>query len=241
MTTLTATTGPWSLIAFDLDGTLADTESFSIPNLLELLANHYGLHLTADHWFNNYHGRSGPSLLAKLNADHDTHLIWEEFSPRRQAALEQVIRANGVAPLPGMLQMLRRVLAQGQQIALVSNSNPTRIALTLDYVNGQHQHGVLLPHVFQGHIFSGTDPAHPSRQSKPAPDVYLAAAAHYQANPATCLALEDSATGVTAAVAAGFTCWGYTGAANNPSQAAAELIAAGASQILPHWDAFQPT
>ncbi|MCA3244362.1 MAG: HAD family phosphatase [Alphaproteobacteria bacterium] len=232
--------GPWALIAFDLDGTLADTESFSIPNLLELLANHYGLHLTTAQWFTHYHGMSGPSLLAKLNAEHGTTLVWEEFSPRRQAALEQVIRANGVAPLPGMLQMLRRVLAQGQQLALVSNSNPTRIALTLDYINGQRQHGVLLPHVFQGHIFSGTDPAHPNRRSKPAPDVYLAAAAHYQANPAACLALEDSATGVKAAVAAGFTCWGYTGAASDTHQAAAELTAAGASQIVTHWDAFQP-
>lgn len=229
----------FKLIAFDLDGTLADTESFSIPNLLELLANHYGLHLTASQWFTAYHGMSGPSLLAKLNADHGTQLTWEEFAPRRQSALEKVIRERGIEPMPGVFQMLRRVASSGQQLALVSNSNPTRIGLTLEFINGQRQHGVLLPALFAGHIFSGTDPSHPQRHSKPAPDVYLAAAAYYQVNPAQCLALEDSVTGVQAAVAAGFTCWGYTGAAPHTAELSAKLSAAGAAKILNHWDEFQ--
>jgi beta-phosphoglucomutase-like phosphatase (HAD superfamily) len=229
---------PYPLIAFDLDGTLADTESFSIPNLLELLAQHYRLHLTAAQWFAHYHGMSGPSLLTKLNANHGTQLVWEEFAPRRLAALEKVIRERGVAPLPGMLQMLRRVVGSGQQVALVSNSNPARIALTLEHIQGQRQHGVLLPQIFAGHIFSGTDPAHPHRPSKPAPDVYLATAAAYQATPGSCLAVEDSPSGVAAAVAAGFICWGYVGAAAHPPEAAAHLKAAGAAHILQHWDEF---
>jgi beta-phosphoglucomutase-like phosphatase (HAD superfamily) len=229
----------YALIAFDLDGTLADTESFSVPNLLALFQSHYGLHLTREQWFATYHGMSGPSLLAKLNADHGTQLIWEEFAPRRQAALEKVIRERGIEPMPGVFQMLRRVAASGQQIALVSNSNPTRIGLTLEFINGQRQHGVLLPALFDNHIFSGTDPAHPTRQSKPAPDVYLAVAAYYQVNPAQCLALEDSPTGVQAAVAAGFICWGYTGAAAHAAELGPKLSAAGAAKILTHWDEFQ--
>ncbi len=231
----------WALLAFDLDGTLADTESFSVPNLLELFATHYGLQLTAAQWYANYHGMSGPSLLAKINAEHGTQLDWTEFAPRRQAALEAVIRDHGIEPMPGVFQMLRRTVACGQQIALVSNSNPTRIALTLEYINGQRQHGVLLPALFAGHIFSGTDPAHPTRASKPAPDVYVAAAAFYQAAPAQCLALEDSVAGARAAVAAGFTCWGYTGAATEPDTLAENLRAAGASHIIAHWDDFRLT
>ncbi len=230
----------WQLLAFDLDGTLADTESFSIPNLLELLAGHYGVTLSLPDFHARYHGMSGQNLLDTLNADYGTAMEWAEFAPRRMAALEAVIKLRGVEAMPGMLQMLRRVLAQGQQISLVSNSTPARIALTLTHIGGQRQHGVLLPAIFEGHCFSGTDPAFPNRASKPAPDVYLAAAASYSANPERCLAVEDSVTGVKAAVAAGFTCWGYTGAAAQQAEATANLAAAGASKVFHHWDDFQP-
>jgi beta-phosphoglucomutase-like phosphatase (HAD superfamily) len=230
-------TAAFQLIAFDLDGTLADTEAFSIPNLLELLAGHYDLHLTVAEWMTHYHGMSGPTLLAKLNADHGTTLEWAEFAPRRQAALEAVIRTRGIAPAPGMLQMLRRVLAAGRRVCLVSNSNPKRIGLSLEFIQGQRQHGVLVPQVFEGHIFSGTDPAHPTRRSKPAPDVYLAAAQQEAVSPSAMLAIEDSITGVQAAVAAGAVCCGYVGLASRP-EAVHELQAAGAHRILTHWDAL---
>ena len=231
------TDAAYKLVAFDLDGTLVDTESLALPNLLKFIAHTYGLKLTLDTWVAQYHGMSGPSLLAKLNADHGTHLVWEDFGPRRFAFLEAEIREKGFAPAPGMLQMLRRIVARGQQVAVVSNSSPMRIGLTLEITHGQHQHGVLLPQLFEGHIFSGTDPAHPTRKSKPAPDVYLAAAAYYGVSPAACLALEDSPTGVAAAVGAGFTCWGYTGLAHENGYAA-KLTTAGAARIIPHWDAF---
>ena len=46
-------------------------------------------------------------------------------------------------------------------------------------------------------------------RSKPHPDVYLAAAAHLGVNPARCLVIEDTASGVQAGLAAGATVWGY--------------------------------
>jgi beta-phosphoglucomutase-like phosphatase (HAD superfamily) len=95
----------------------------------------------------------------------------------------------------------------------------------------------MLPALFEGHIISGTDPAHPQRQSKPAPDAYVAAAAYYKANPAECLAIEDSAIGVKAAIAAGFTCWGYTGLSQVPKPIE-ELLNAGATRTFAHWDEF---
>lgn len=229
----------YALIAFDLDGTLINSEARTIPSLLRLLSSHYGLHLTVEDWLATYHGMSGPKLLAKLNADHGTALEWEEFYPRRFAVLEDDVREHGFEPAPGMLQMLRRVVAMGQQICIVSNSSPERIALSLELTHGQRQHGIILPSLFEGHIFAATDPAVPSRQSKPAPDAYLAAAAYYKANPAECLAIEDSTTGVHAAVAAGFTCWGYTGL-NHAPNAAENLTAAGATRIFNHWDEFNP-
>ena len=45
-------------------------------------------------------------------------------------------------------------------------------------------------------------------RSKPAPDVYLAAAAHLRADPIRCLVIKDTATGVRAGLDAGATVWG---------------------------------
>ena len=66
----------------------------------------------------------------------------------------------------------------------------------------QLSHVDLMLH-FEGRIFSG----HEMARTKPAPDVYLAAAAHLECHPANCLVIEDSTTGVEAGVAAGATVW----------------------------------
>ena len=58
---------------------------------------------------------------------------------------------------------------------------------------------------FGGRIFSG----HDLPRSKPAPDVYLAVAAHVGVEPSRCLVIEDTATGVRAGLDAGATVWGY--------------------------------
>jgi len=64
--------------------------------------------------------------------------------------------------------------------------------------------------------------------------VYLAAAAHLERDPAHCLVIEDSTTGVQAGVAAGATVWALC---PEPSMAPA-LLAAGASQLFPHMGAL---
>ena len=77
---------------------------------------------------------------------------------------------------------------------------------------------------FGDRILSG----HEMPRSKPAPDVYLAAAARLRAEPAACLVVEDTVTGVRAGMAAGCTVWAYApeGADARP------LVEAGALQVL---------
>ncbi len=225
----------YSLLAFDLDGTLANTESISIPSMLRFLPE-YGIHLTPEAWYATYHGMSGQSLLDKLNAAFGTQMVWSEFYPRRYAHIARVFREDGVEPAPGMLQMVRRLAAAGHQMCIVSNSSPERVALTLEVVKGQRAAGLMLPQMFAGHVVSATDPAHPTRRAKPEPDSYLAAAEKYKCAPAQCVALEDSVVGVTAAVRAGFTVWGYAGLGHAPAQTAEALREAGAHRVLTHWD-----
>jgi HAD superfamily hydrolase (TIGR01509 family) len=67
---------------------------------------------------------------------------------------------------------------------------------------------------------------------KPAPDVYLAAAQGLGLAPASCLVVEDSVTGVTAATAAGMTVLGFIGGGHASDAQIDKLHAAGARHVF---------
>jgi len=103
---------------------------------------------------------------------------------------------------------------------VASSSSFERIHLSLD-VTG-------LAPLFDGHIFSATQVAH----GKPAPDLHLFAARTMGVAPDRCVVVEDSPLGVTAAVAAGMTAVGFTGAGHATVDLAPRLTAAGARCVL---------
>ena len=77
---------------------------------------------------------------------------------------------------------------------------------------------------FVGRVFSG----HEMPRSKPAPDVYLAAARQLGVAGAHCLVIEDTPVGVTAGVAAGATVWAYCPQA----EAGDSLLQVGAERLF---------
>ena len=80
---------------------------------------------------------------------------------------------------------------------------------------------------FGEHVYSGMECA----RSKPAPDVYLAAAAGLGIDPSQAAVIEDTVTGVTAGVAAGATVFGYC--PGGPISSTREnLLAAGATAVF---------
>ena len=80
---------------------------------------------------------------------------------------------------------------------------------------------------FGDRVFSG----HEMPRTKPAPDVYLAAAAALKVDPLRCLVVEDTVTGVAAGVAAGATVVGYSPSALGHGTPEA-LCAAGAVRVI---------
>lgn len=228
----------YPLIAFDLDGTLADTESVSLPDAIAMLNEDYGLSLTMEYWLANYHGMAGQALLNRIESDFGLHIPLAEFMNSRSERIPQVF-ANGIQPAPGMLQAMRQLVADGRQLCVCSNSTPERINITLQNLSGQRAAGLILPDVFRNHVFSAVG-ADGSGKGKPEPDVYLHAAQYYQADPKACIAVEDSSTGVRSALAAGFTCLAYTGLLHHKEFETPKLIAAGAAHTFDHWDGFLP-
>ncbi|QPC88514.1 HAD-IA family hydrolase [Mesorhizobium sp. NBSH29] len=77
------------------------------------------------------------------------------------------------------------------------------------------------------------------KRGKPAPDIFLYAAASMQAEPASCVVVEDSPFGVEGAVAAGMVAIGYTGGGHTYPGHAARLIDAGARVVCADWSAVR--
>jgi HAD superfamily hydrolase (TIGR01509 family) len=97
----------------------------------------------------------------------------------------------GVAPRPGALDLVERLRDARVPIAVASNSQREFVERTLASAGP-------LDGRFQA-VVSAEDVERP----KPAPDIYLEACRRLSAEPGRCAAVEDSPTGVAAAVAAG--------------------------------------
>ena len=74
-----------------------------------------------------------------------------------------------------------------------------------------------------------------STHAKPAPDLFLYAAAALGMAPEHCLVIEDSVNGVLAARAAGMRVWGFLGGGHMDAAAGARLVGAGAERLVTDW------
>jgi HAD superfamily hydrolase (TIGR01509 family) len=130
-----------------------------------------------------------------------------QFLPAFRARTFAAFEAD-LQPVPGIGEALAGL---GLPFCVASNGPREKMQLTLRRTG-------LLPR-FEHGLFSADDVPRP----KPAPDLFLHAAARMNAEPAACLVVEDSPTGIAAARAAGMTAWGYAG-----MTPAARLVDAGA-------------
>ena len=200
-------------VLFDCDGVLVDSEPITNGVLREMLAE-AGWALTAEECMRIFIGKMVRSEAARIE-HHTGRPLTDEwmsaFYARRNAELEAQLTA--IEHIHGAVE---RVHAHhGGRIACASGADRFKVEMQLAKVG-------LAPY-FAGRIFSG----HEMPATKPAPDVYLAAAAALQAAPARCAVVEDTVTGVTAGVAAGATVFAYA-----PLDDGAALRAAGAAQVF---------
>ena len=179
-------------VVFDLDGVLVDSEPVHFRAANRVLAR-YGVAITEaeyaryiglgevatwQQWRQCY---ALPYGLDVLLAAHTT------------ARLEEI--ATGVPRIDAAVELARRLRDEGMRLGIASSSAPAVIDALLRSLG--------LDDAFAVRV-SGED--QDVRHSKPAPDVYLVAAARLAIAPAACLAIEDSEPGVTAAKQAGMTC-----------------------------------
>ncbi|AVP58967.1 HAD family hydrolase [Pulveribacter suum] len=204
-------------VLFDCDGVLVDSEPLTNGVLCAML-NEAGWPITPAECMATFIGKTVRSEASRIEAHTGRPLTdaWmAEFYARRNARL-----AAELTPIAGALDAVRAVHARlAGRIACASGADRQKVEMQLAQVG--------LAPLFAGRVFSG----HEMPATKPAPDVYLAAAAAVGVAPARCLVVEDTVTGVTAGVAAGATVVGYSPSAIGHGSPEA-LRAAGAAHVI---------
>lgn len=206
----------FNAILFDCDGVLVDSEPMTNQVLRDMLAES-GWTMTFEACMAFFVGKTVRDERAAIEF-HTGQPLTEDWMQRFYQRRNQVLMAD-VQIIPGAHAAVQaaHTLAQGC-IACASGADRFKVEMVLTKVG--------LMGFFEGRVFSG----HEMPRSKPAPDVYLAAAHHLKATGHECLVIEDSVIGVTAGVAAGATVWAYC----PRPEVGPVLLQAGASRLFEH-------
>ncbi|CAH0228452.1 HAD family hydrolase [Plantibacter sp. VKM Ac-2885] len=184
------------LVIFDCDGTLVDTERISVRVNLQLL-NEVGGDYTEAEVRELFVGASLETYatLVEQRLGKPLEADWiQRWSDMFRGICERELEA-----VDGVVDALDGIAATGVPLCVASNGMLHDVVRNLGQV-GIHDR-------FDGRIFSATDVA----VGKPAPDLFLHAAADFDTAPERCAVIEDSVVGVLAARAAGMTVYAYAG------------------------------
>jgi HAD superfamily hydrolase (TIGR01509 family) len=182
-------------VLFDCDGVLVDSEPIT-NGLLRDMLEEQGWVLTPDECYSRFVGKAviDEKHHIELNTGKPLTDAWmQAFRTRRNEALD-----NQLSAIPNIHQTVDIIYTACEgRIACASGADRFKVELQLNKVG--------LMSYFENRIFSG----HEMPRSKPAPDVYIAAAAALAIHPQYCAVVEDTVTGVMAGVAAGCTVYAY--------------------------------
>jgi HAD superfamily hydrolase (TIGR01509 family) len=204
-----------ALVIFDCDGVLVDSEPISLARLTAGL-NRIGVPIDVETVRARFAGTSMASIMGHIAND---------YGIAAPDGFVEAVKADTLRAFDGELRAMAGVAAAVAALGL-----PSCVASSSDPVRLRHSLGLtgLLP-LFEGRIFSSTQVA----RGKPAPDLFLHAAAAMGAAPEACLVIEDSVPGVTAARAAGMRVVGFSGGGHwGHDPLAADLSQAGAARIF---------
>jgi HAD superfamily hydrolase (TIGR01509 family) len=212
-----------TLLVFDCDGVLVDSELIAHGVLAELLTR-LGRPITMDEALRTFSGRSRQDTI-RLTGELLGRPIPEQDGAQARAAMLDAFRRD-LKPVAGIREA---IVALPYRRCVASSSDPERLHLSLD-VTG-------LAPLFGEHVFSAALVA----RGKPAPDLFLHAADRMKVVPRACIVIEDSVLGVEAGVAAGMTVIGFAGAAHATDALATRLAQVGASAVIRTMADLPPT
>ena len=213
------TTDQYDLIIFDCDGTLVDTEGLQNQVSSDLLIE-FGLsEYTPEKCSTELAGKSWTEIKQDLDKRHNINIprsLIDDYVGRVKDLPLETLNIE----IKGAIECVRKC-QELYKIAVGSNGERFNVIKSLQ-VQG------FMDYFTEETIFTKIQVENP----KPAPDLFLLAASTMNVEPARCLVIEDSLTGVKAGVAAGMDVWGFTGVAHDKKHAESRLKQAGATHIF---------
>ena len=173
-------------LLFDLDGTLAETDSLHLPTWVDALEP-YGVDIDEEFYRERISGRSTGEIVGDLLPG----LTEEEgasIGDAKEASFRE--RAAGLEPLPGLLDFVQKGKRRGMRMALVTNAPKENV-------------GAILPALKLQDYFQTVVLAAEVGAVKPDPAPYEAALERIGVSADEALAFEDSVSGIASSVAAG--------------------------------------
>jgi HAD superfamily hydrolase (TIGR01509 family) len=178
---------PGALI-FDFDGVLLESEFEGNRQLAELLTE-LGHRHSVEETLRHYVGLAGRDFIAAIEQRIGTELP-PEFHEQMKEKSRRALR-EGIEAVVGAVEFVRSLPSDLPRA--IASSSSTR------WLNGHLDH-LGLADSFGGHVYSGRE--HVER-GKPAPDIYLYAAARLGVPIDRSVIIEDSPVGVSGALASG--------------------------------------
>jgi beta-phosphoglucomutase family hydrolase len=184
----------WSAI-FDWDGVIIDS-SAQHKKSWELLAEEEGRGLPDGHFKKGFGMKNESIIPGVLHWTGDPEEI-DRLSERKEEIYRELLKKDGIKPLPGVRDFLEKLQAAGIPCVVGSSTLRINIETALD-LTGLHR--------YFPNIISAKDVEH----GKPNPEVFLKAAGRIGIPPERCVVFEDAHHGIEAALAAGMKAVGIT-------------------------------
>jgi beta-phosphoglucomutase len=171
-------------ILWDLDGTLVDSENFHWRAWRRTMEAE-GAFITQDDFRASF-GQRNDSILPRWLGMNATPDRVQRVGDSKESYYRNLVRSEGLAPLPGAADWVRRLRSEGWKQAVASSAPRQNIEVVLEALK--------LSEYFE--ITVGAEDVH---QGKPDPEIFLVAAERLGARTSRCVVVEDSSAGIHAA------------------------------------------
>ena len=173
-------------LLFDLDGTLAETDSLHLPTWVDVLAPR-GVHVDEAFYRENISGRTNTEIIRELLPDLSDDET-RDLGAAKEASFRD--RTGELEPLPGLLNFLSGAKRRSLGVGLVTNAPGKNVE-------------AILPALQVQDFFDAVVLAEEVAAVKPDPAPYREALGRLGVAPEDALAFEDSVSGIASSVGAG--------------------------------------
>ena len=171
-------------VLWDLDGTLADSREFHWRAWRDTMAAH-GFVVTEAQFALSF-GQRNDAIIPAWIGNRATPEVVREIGDAKEALYRDLITAEGITPLPGAADWVRRLHDDGWRQAIASSAPKLNVELMARVLG------------LSGHM-DALISAEDVRNGKPDPEVFLTAATALGVPAERCVVVEDAAAGIEGA------------------------------------------